>query len=110
MLFPRRAANGKAVAHVGIANCDHRPALAAVGPADGHGVGPLGEEPDGEVVEHHRTVFREKKADARVGAPAQMLRPAAVRDPLGVKTDHRRSGGRSEFAVENFVHFFVFLS
>ncbi len=110
MLCPRRAANGKAVAHVGIANADNCPALAAVGTVDAHGVGPLGEEPDGEVVEHHRTVFREKKADARVGAPAQMLRPAAVRDPLRVKTDHRRSGGRSEFAVENFVHFFVFLS
>ena len=110
MLFPRSAANGKAVAHVGIANCDDRPALAAVGPADGHGVGPLGEEPDGEVVAQHRTMLREKKADARVGAPAQMLRPAAVRDPFRVKPNHRRSGGRSEFAVENFVHFFVFLS
>ena len=110
MLFPRSAANGKAVAHVGIANADDRPALADVGPADGYGVGPLGEEPDGEVVEQHRAMFREKKADARVGAPAQMLRPAAVRDPFRVKTDHRRSGGRSEFADENVVHFFVFLS
>ena len=110
MLFPRRAANGEAVAHVGIANGDDRPVLAAVGPADGHGVGPLGEEPDGEFVAHHGIMLREKKADARVGAPAQMLRPAAVRDPLRVKTYHRRSGGRSEFAVENFVHFFVFLS
>ena len=98
MLFPRSAANGKAVAHVGIANGENRPALAAVGPADGHGVGPLGEEPDGKAIAHHRIMFREKKADARVGAPAQMLRPAAVRDPFRVKPNHRRSGGRSEFA------------
>ena len=110
MLFPRRAANGETVAHIGIANGDNSPALAAVGTVDAHGVGPLGEEPDGEVVEQHTIILCEQKADARVGAPAQMLRPAAVRDPLRVKTYHRRSGGRSEFAVENFVHFFVFLS
>ena len=60
MLFPRRAANGEAVAHVGIANGDDRPVLAAVGPADGHGVGPLGEEPDGEFVAHHGSMLREK--------------------------------------------------
>ena len=110
MLFPRRAANGEAVAHIGIANGDNSPALAAVGTVDAHGVSPLGEEPDGEVVEQHTIILCEQKADARVGAFAQMLRPAAVRDPLRVKTDHRRSGGRSEFADENVVHFFVFLS
>ena len=104
-LFPRRAANGETVAHIGIANADNRPALAAVGTVDAHGVGPLGKEPDGEVVEQHRAMFREKKADARVGAPAQMLRPAAVRDPFRVEAYHRRSSGCGEFAGENVVHF-----
>ena len=69
----------------------------------------LGEEPDGKAIAHHRTVFREKKADARVGAPAQMRRPCLVIAPARAERYNLRGSRCRKFAGFELFHFGVLL-